>query len=191
PPRARLIYPNFTTSSPGTRIDFWNYDPEGKGWYVYGQGTVTPDGSQIMPDPGVVLYEFSGTMVATPTLAPPDGPKPCNPASEMGDPVDTATGLFVYSKTDFVIPDTLPITFTRTYRQLDTQVRPFGIGMSHSYEMFLVGTTWPYTFVDLILPDGGRVHYDRISAGTSFNDAVAVHSRGASAFYQSRNRRVG
>ncbi len=69
---------------PGTRIDFWNYDPEGKGWYVYGQGTVTPDGSQIMPDPGVVLYEFSGTMVATPSLAPPDVPKPCNPGQRNG-----------------------------------------------------------------------------------------------------------
>ena len=191
PPRARLVYPNFTTSSPGTRIDFWNYDPEGKGWYVYGQGTVTPDGSQIMPDPGVVLYEFSGTMVATPTLAPPDGPKPCNPASEMGDPVDTATGLFVYTKTDFVIPDTLPITLNRTYRQLDSQVRPFGIGTSHSYEMFLVGTTWPYTFVDLILPDGGRVHYDRLSPGTSFSDAVYEHTGGGSEFYKSRIRWVG
>ena len=52
PPHAQLIYPNFTNSVPGTRIDFWNYDPEGKGWYVYGQGTVNQDGSQIIPDPG-------------------------------------------------------------------------------------------------------------------------------------------
>ena len=143
PPRAQLIYPNFTNSLPGTRIDFWNYDPEGKGWYVYGQGTVLPNGLQIMPDPGVVLYEFSGSMVATPTIAPPEGPRPCNPASECGDPVDTGTGLFVYSKTDFVIPDTLPIEFTRTYRQGDSVARPFGIGFSHSYEMFIVGATWP------------------------------------------------
>ena len=191
PPRAQLLYPNFTNSLPSTRIDFWNYDPEGKGWYVYGQGTVTPDGSQIMPDPGVVLYEFSGTMVATPTLAPPEGPKPCNPASECGDPVDTATGLFVYTRTDFIIPDTLPINFTRTYRQQDSVARPFGIGASHSYEMFLVGATWPYTFVDLILPDGGRVHYDRVSPGTSFSDAIYEHTGSPSDFYKSRIRWVG
>jgi YD repeat-containing protein len=191
PPRAQLIYPNFTNSLPGTRIDFWNYDPEGKGWYVYGQGTVLPNGLQIMPDPGVVLYEFSGSMVATPTIAPPEGPRPCNPASECGDPVDTGTGLFVYSKTDFVIPDTLPIEFTRTYRQGDSVARPFGIGFSHSYEMFIVGATWPYTFIDLILPDGGRVHYDRVSPGTSYSDAVYEHTGSPSAFFKSRIRWVG
>ncbi|HEX6047588.1 MAG TPA: kelch repeat-containing protein, partial [Pyrinomonadaceae bacterium] len=191
PPRAQLLYPNFTNSAPGTRIDFWNYDPEGKGWYVYGQGTVVPNGSQIMPDPGVVLYAFNGTMVATPTLAPPEGPKPCNPAGEMGDPVDGATGLYVYTKTDFVIPDTFPIEFTRTYRTRDQSTRPFGIGTSHSFEMFIVGTTWPYTFVDLILPDGGRVHYDRVTPGTSFGDAVYEHTGSPSPFYKSRIRWVG
>ncbi|HKR21391.1 MAG TPA: DUF6531 domain-containing protein, partial [Pyrinomonadaceae bacterium] len=191
PPRAQLIYPNFTNSRPGTRIDFWTYDPEVKGWYVYGQGTVTPNGSQIMPDPGVVLYAFNGTMVATPNLAPPEGPKPCNPASEMGDPVDGATGLYLYTKTDFSIPDTFPIEFTRTYRTRDQMSRPFGIGTSHSFEMFIVGATWPYTFVDLILPDGGRVHYDRVSGGTSFIDAVYEHTGGPSPFYKSRIRWVG
>ena len=28
-------------------MNFWNYDAEGRGWYIYGQGTVTPDGKQI------------------------------------------------------------------------------------------------------------------------------------------------
>jgi hypothetical protein len=36
PPRARLIYPNYNDEAPGTRIDFWNYDPQEKGWYIYG-----------------------------------------------------------------------------------------------------------------------------------------------------------
>ena len=191
PPRAQLIYPNFTNSLPGTRIDFWNYDPEGKGWYVYGQGTVSSNGSQIIPDPGVVLYEFSGTMVASPSNAPPEGPKPCNPASEQGDPVDTATGLYVHQKTDFIISDTLPIDLTRTYRPRDSVSRPFGIGMSHPYEMFLIGTIWPYTSVDLIMPDGGRVHYDRVSPGTTFTDAVYEHNGSPSAFYKSRIRYIG
>jgi len=191
PPRARLIYPNFTTSLPGTRIDFWNYDPEGKGWYVYGQGTVTPDGSQIMPDPGVVLYEFSGTMVATPTIAPPEAPKPCDPDSSCGEPVDASTGLFVYKKTDLAVADVMPINLTRTYRSRDTEMRPFGIGASHPYEMFIVGTTWPYTFVDLILADGGRVHFDRVSPGTSFSDAVYEHTGSPSVFFKSRIRWVG
>ena len=191
PARAQLLYPNFSNSPAGTRIDFWTYDPQEKGWYVYGQGTVLPNGLQILPDPGVTLYQFNGTMVATPTMAPPEGPKPCNPASEMGDPVDGATGLYVYTKTDFSIPDTMPIELTRTYRTRDQIVRPFGIGTTHSYEMFIVGTTWPYTFVDLILPDGGRVHYDRVTPGTSFSDAIYEHTGSPSPFYKSRIRWIG
>lgn len=191
PPRAQLIYPNFTNSRPGARIDFWNYDAEGKGWYVYGQGTVSASGAQIIPDPGVVLYEFSGAMVALPSIAPQDAPSPCNPESGCGDPVDTATGLFVYSKTDLVLPDTMSIALTRTYRPRDAQMRPFGIGATHPYEMFLVGTTWPYSYIDLILADGGRVHYDRVSAGTSYSDAVYEHTGSPSAFYKSRIRWIG
>src|SRR5205814_2573950 len=45
------------------RSNFWNYDPEVKGWYIYGQGTVTKNAMQIIPDPGVVVYEFTGIMI--------------------------------------------------------------------------------------------------------------------------------
>ena len=97
PPRARVIYPNYTNEKPGTRIDFWNYDPTEKGWYIYGQGTVTPDGKQVIPDPGVAIYEFSGVMINTTTFETPpaDAPVPCNPC-EIADPVDVSTGLFTY-----------------------------------------------------------------------------------------------
>ena len=33
-----------------TSYEFWQYDPEGQGWHVYGQGTVTPDAKQVVPD---------------------------------------------------------------------------------------------------------------------------------------------
>src|SRR5262249_20830353 len=115
PPRAQLIYPNYIGALPGTRIDFWNYDPTEKGWYIYGQGTVSANGTQIIPDAGVVIYEFSGAMVSNPSNAPPDGPPPCGNCQD-GDPVDLSTGLFVYSKTDLMLPDIMPITLTRTYR---------------------------------------------------------------------------
>ena len=143
PPRAQLIYPNFIGSKPGTRIDFWNYDPTGKGWYVYGKGTVTPNGKQIVPDPGVVLYEFSGAMVGSPDLAPLLGA-----IDDLfgGDPVNLGTGLIVVEKTDLVLSDILPVSLTRTYRQNDTISQPFGIGATHPYEIFLVGDIFPYTY---------------------------------------------
>ncbi|HEU4835219.1 MAG TPA: kelch repeat-containing protein, partial [Pyrinomonadaceae bacterium] len=187
PPRARLIYPNFTNSRPGTRIDFWNYDPTEKGWYIYGQGTVSPNAKQIIPDPGVVIYEFSGAMVSNPANAPTDAPPGgSNPKDKDGDPVDLSTGLFVYNRTDLVLPDTIPISLTRTYRQSDTVSRPFGIGMTHAYEIFMVGDTRPWTYQELILPDGARIRYDRISPGTSFSDAIYEHTATQTGFFKSQ-----
>ena len=185
PPRARVIYPNYNGDRPGTRVNFWNYDPEHKGWYVYGQGTVSPDGRQVVPDPGVVIYEFTGFMIASPGLAPGSGPRPGDPDGNDGDPVNLVTGLFVHRHTDMALVDTMPIALTRTYRQNDLISRAFGIGATHGYELFLVGDTFPYTYQDLVLPDGGRVRFNRVSPGTSFNDAV-YESLSPTSFYKAR-----
>jgi RHS repeat-associated protein len=182
---ARLIYPNFSAAAAGTRMDFWNYDVQGKGWYVYGQGTVSKDGRQVVPDQGVVIYEFSGAMISLPTGAPPEGPPPGGCNGKCGDPVDSFTGLFVHERTDLAIKDVLPIEITRTYRQRDLLSRAFGIGTSLSYDMFLVGDTSPWTYQDLILPDGGRIHYKRTSAGTSYSNAVYAHTSTSTHYYGS------
>jgi RHS repeat-associated protein len=184
PPRAQLIYPNFIGSKPGTRIDFWNYDPTGKGWYVYGQGTVTADGRQIVPDPGVVLYEFSGAMVGSPSFAPLDAL--IDALMGDGDPVNLGSGLLVVQKLDLVLPDTIPVTFTRTYRQNDSRSRAFGIGASHPYDIFLVGNTFPYTFQDLVLANGERIHYDRTSPGVGAGDAIYENLTEPGPFFKSR-----
>ena len=56
-----------------------------------------------------------------------------------GDPVDLSSGLFVYNKPDLELPDVIPINSTRTYRPNDSWSRPFGIGATHPYEMFIGG----------------------------------------------------
>jgi RHS repeat-associated protein len=188
PPRARLIYPNYTGERPGARINFWNNDPEEKGWYVYGQGTVSPDGRQIIPDPGVVIYEFSGIMISGTGNPPPNGPGAgCGPDGTDGDPVDLGTGLFVLDKTDLALPDTIPLILRRTYRPGDSNTRAFGIGASHPYEMFLWSNN-NYQEADLILPDGGRIHYVRTSPGTGYTTAVYEHTATPSVFYKSQLR---
>src|SRR5206468_9493542 len=88
--------------------------------------------------------------------------------------------------TDLQLLDVLPISLQRTYRPNDTVSRSFGIGASHVFDLFLVGTTFPYTYQELILPDGARVHYDRISTGTSYSDAVYEHTASGTAYYKSR-----
>jgi len=186
--KARLVYPNLSNQPIGTPFDFWNYDADQRGWFVYGQGHVVQPGGQIAPDPGVGIYEFTGAMVANPNLGPPPpGPPPgCGTDCKGGDPVDLYTGLFVYKKTDAYVPDVLPLKLERVYRPNDTRQRPFGVGATHPYELLLLGDTNPYTYVDLILPDGGRIHYPRISSGTGFADAVYEHTATPSKFYKSQ-----
>jgi len=88
------------------------------------------------------------------------------------------------------LPDVIPLALTRTYRTRDTENRPFGVGMTHPYAMFLWSIT-NYTQADLVLPDGGRIHYVRTSPGTGFTDAVYAHqetqttSATPTAFYKS------
>jgi RHS repeat-associated protein len=184
PRGARLIYPNVRNKLPGTRFSFWNYDPDQKGWFVYGAGSVSSDGKDVVPDPGVSIYEFTGAMDGGSGGGPPGGPPPGG-KGKGGDPVDASTGLFVYEHGDFYLPDVIPINVTRTYRQGDTTSRAFGLGTTISYDIFPVGDQFPYTYMDLVMPDGGRVHYYRISSGTGFTDAVFMHTSTPTKFYGS------
>lgn len=186
PTGARLIYPNPRNYPLGKRMAFWHYDPDGREWYVYGQGTVMGVTKQIVPDPGVTVYEFTGAMVADPNFGPRIGHEPTDVDVEDGDPVDLGTGLFVLEHPDLMIRDVLPISLTRTYRQSDARSRPFGVGATHNYEMFLVGTTNPWTSAELVLPDGGRVTYTRISPGSGFTTAIFEHTATPSRFQKSR-----
>lgn len=185
PKGGRLIYPNTFHQSPGTPFDFWNYDADAKGWFIYGHGHVSPDARQVIPDPGVVVYELTGAMVGTGGAgqqACMDGPRRI--ACPRGaDPVSLATGEFIYEKTDLALADILPMTFARTYHSADSFSRSFGVGATNNYDIFMVGDVNPYTYQELILPDGARVRFDRISSGTSYSNAVYVNTGATSPFY--------
>ncbi|MEU8261967.1 pre-peptidase C-terminal domain-containing protein [Micromonospora sp. NPDC048999] len=201
PEGAQIIYPNTQGLAPGSRLDFWDYDPgrvpcvkapvksypkkpakaakapsvcavtgAEAGWYIYGHGTVTPDGRQIMPDPDVRVWEFTGAMFNG-SGKRPAGTGPGEDGDSGGDPVDLASGLFVDEHTDLAVNDVLPIAITRTYRQNDTQTREFGIGANFTYGIFIYSEQ-QYSEADLVFPDSGKVHMDRISPGTGWADAV-------------------
>jgi len=110
----------------------------------------------------------------------------CSPDSAaLGDPVDAFSGLFLYDHTDLELKDVMPIELSRSYRELDGQNRAFGIGMALSYDIQIIQDhsettvvvngqqyTYPnFAFADLILPNGRRVHYVRISSGTYWEGA--------------------
>jgi RHS repeat-associated protein len=167
-----IHYQNYLSASPGSRFAFWSYDPEQKGWYVYGHGRVSPNAKDIAPEEGTQLWTFDGAMVSLPDNAPWPAPKPCSPGPapcnpKPADPVDLQTGLFVYRKTDLSLNDVIPLVLSRTYRPTDSMSRAFGIGTSMSFDSFLIGddnfTSEGYTYQDLVFEDGARVHFTRTS----------------------------
>ncbi|GAA2808641.1 hypothetical protein GCM10010505_38540 [Kitasatospora aburaviensis] len=175
PDGAQIVYPNYTREAPGTRMIFWNYDPDGQGWHIYGKGTVTPDGNQVVPDPDVKVYRFTGAMTAVPGHNPP--PVAPRPGPRVGDPVDPATGLLVDENTDLALDDVMPLTLRRTYQQGDQDSRAFGVGMNFNFGHFPWSTGnigyYRYLEVDLVQPDGSKVHFRRITPGEkTYEDAL-------------------
>jgi RHS repeat-associated protein len=160
-----LVHPNSAQRKPGTRYHYWNYDPENKGWFVKGGGSVTAAGSTVVPDSGVVFNSTAGVAVTCAPI-PYNGPNCCGP--QDGDPVDLGTGLFQYKKIDLYEPDVIPIELTRVYRQSDPIARDFGVGTWHQYDIF-VGSTDSNncSYYDLYLPGFTRIHYTRYSGGTA------------------------
>jgi len=199
--RTRIYYPNWNKDKPGSRYIFHLYEPD-KGWDAYGLAEVGDDGRQIIPAPGTGIYEFTGagTTPGSPPGTPPcTDPLTCMPCpckdpkgndpqqagkEQAGEPVTTSTGLFVHGETDFTLPDVVPISLNRTYVSGDTVSRAFGIGWNHGYDIYLYWqTAWNWSKVQLVLPNGGRITFPRIS-GTSYLDAVYENSDLAGPFYK-------
>jgi RHS repeat-associated protein len=177
---AQIVYPNWGGLRPGQRAEFWNYDPKDRGWYVYGRGTVSADGKQVVPDPGVRVWQFTGAMLASSPLPPGSGPT----GASSGDPVDLFSGLFTYHQRDLALPDTLPIDIQRTYRPADSNSYSFGIGTTNQYDLRLWSGAGAAE-ANLILPSGQRVHYMRTSPGTGFSDGEYKSTSTPGPFYAS------
>ncbi|HSU11450.1 MAG TPA: RHS repeat-associated core domain-containing protein [Pseudonocardia sp.] len=171
PQGAQIIYPNSLHGNPGSRVQFYNYDPSGRGWYVYGGGSVTPDGKQVVPDPGVRVWTFTGAMINQAGGGPPPPNKPHPRGPRRGDPIDPSSGLFTFDQTDLSESDILPLTLTRSYRQADGNNYAFGPGFNWTYGIWQ-WSAQEYQQSDLVFPDGSRIHFVRISPGTSWADAV-------------------
>src|SRR5579859_5035084 len=79
----------------------------------------------------------------------------------------------------------MPLTLSRTYRPNDSVSRAFGIGTTHPYDIFIVFDSIPSTFADLILPDGGRIHFDCAGPPTLVGTCTPFlqHSTSPTEFY--------
>jgi RHS repeat-associated protein len=178
----QVVYPNYSGYPSGMRVDFVDYDPRGRGWFAYGHGTVSGDSRQLMPDAGTVLQELTGAYVVAPpppkqiqvSGPPPVGPPPCGCTG--GDPVDLATGLFLYRNNDLSVADAIPMSVERAYRPASPLQGAFGLGSSLGYDMMLIGDPLAFSWVDLVLANGSRVHFTRVTAGNTFSGAVFTNT---------------
>ena len=114
-----IVFPNETDSPPGTRVDLWYYDESptpdvnSNQWKIYGQGTVSEDGRQIVPDPGVGQPKFC---CGGGFPAPARDAKGPGTDTLVGDPVSASTGMFHLEVTDLVLPGRIPLVIKRGYR---------------------------------------------------------------------------
>ena len=100
--------------------------------------------------------------------------------------VDLRTGLLMTRTTDLYVPDAIPLAVTRCYRLWDNRSKAFGYNTALSWDIFPIGSRHPYTYIDLILCDGRQVHFDRVSKGTGYADALYEHRQTASEFLSAR-----
>jgi YD repeat-containing protein len=187
PHGVEIVYPNKTHARPGERVEFYSYDPTEKGWYVYGKGTVTPDGRQIRFDPGTRQYELTSSGICLGCAFALGGAGFVAGALLGGDPVDLATGIFTLAHTDLLERGSPQIDVSRVYNSRDTQSRAFGIGNSMTYGMALYQPEdHDYSWADLIFADGSKIRYERTSPGSDYTDMVLEATGTPTKFFASR-----
>ncbi|MEU4390245.1 RHS repeat-associated core domain-containing protein [Kribbella sp. NPDC023855] len=167
---AKIHYPNYLDQKPGTRLNFWTHEKYAEGWEVYGQGTVTADGTQVIPGEDTAIENFDGAMINVSGWLEGLTKGILEALGSAGDPVDLGTGRFTYTQSDLTLGGFVPIEVQRAYSSGDGRARPFGMGTMGTYDTFLTSKR-QWQEADLNLIDGSQVHFVRTSPGTSFTDA--------------------
>jgi YD repeat-containing protein len=105
--------------------------------------------------------------------------------------VSTEIGLYTREDEDLIVPDVVPLVLRRTYLSGDHVSRQFGVGATHPGEWYLIGDGAAFQWAELILANGGRIHFHRVSSGTSFANALFRHVSTPTSFFGSRLGWVG
>ena len=180
-------YPNTLNTPPGTNIPLMTLDPTKGRMVPYGTGTISTDGTTIIPDVdpstgskqqryGIVHFDWHGPLAGPPNqndpTPDPNGPCTCHP-------VDLASGIEVLTSTDIGFSGNRgSISVTRTYRTLAVPGAipgPFGWGTSHNFE-YRLDTLTPQSasVINLILPTGARIPFTLQADGTLINTTVPM-----------------
>lgn len=105
--------------------------------------------------------------------------------------VDLDTGLYIRNDEDLIVRGTPPLVLRRTYLSGYRTSREFGIGTTHNGALRLEGDPNRFQWAVLVLPDGVRVMFERISSGSSYHTAVYEHRSSPSAWQGARLAWIG
>lgn len=176
-----VSFPNFINTPPGVNMELDTLDPVVGDLVKYGTGTVSGDGTQVIPDLdpahpghrfGIQHFDWHGPMAPAPNGSNPS-PDPNCP--ECGDPVDPASGIFLLRKTDVSLGGARgKVHIDRTYRTLTGTPGPFGVGTSHNYshQLNTFGFIQGQGFITLIMPDGNQFQFILQPDGTFINTTI-------------------
>jgi YD repeat-containing protein len=184
-----VSFPNRTNLPPGTNMPLTSLNPVLGAMINYGTGTVSADGTQVVPDLDPAnaghLYGISHFDWHFPLGGTPNGVNPCPDCNgpKVGDPVDPASGLVVIRQTDLGFGGARgQVAITRTMRGLTANPGPFGTGTNHNYG-YLLDTTNAATIgfvagvpsagvINLIMPDGNQWPFYSQPNGTYNNTTI-------------------
>lgn len=100
--------------------------------------------------------------------------------------VDLRTGRVMTRETDLFVGGAPPLAATRCYQPWDDHSRTFGYNTTLAWDMSPSGKRNPYTDVDLNLCGGHGIHFDRISEGSGYMNALFEHRQTATPFLRAR-----
>jgi RHS repeat-associated protein len=187
---AAVFYPNTLNTPPGINMTLMTLDPTRGRMIPYGTATVSPGGSQIVPDLdlahsghryGIVNFDWHGPMPPPPPPPQTDDPRNpddptadseeqcppgccCPPARKAGsNPIDLSSGLETIVHTDISFGSARgSISIKRFYRTLSTFAGPFGIGTHHNYGYRLDTVNYQTAeLINLVTPNGSRAPFTK------------------------------
>ena len=100
--------------------------------------------------------------------------------------VNLFTGVHLHVSTDLLLRAQPVIAFTRVTRPLDDWAKKWHVFLPHLYDVFIVGSRNPYTYLQLITLDGNYYTFRRISLGTGYADALYRYQTTWTALYGSK-----
>ncbi len=176
-----VSFPNLLNTPPGTNLELSTLDPTKGVMVVYGTGTVTTDGTKIVPDfnpatpgrrYGLVHFDWHGVI----TFPGGNTSNPCNtcPCPTGGNQVDASSGVMVINETDIAVNGPRgSLSIQRIVRTLSTLAGPFGVGTNHNYG-YQLDTNNPLgqAVINLVMPDGNRFPFMADAAGNFVNETV-------------------